>query len=958
MRRALASAVCVIAVSALLAGVWASVATAAFGVATFDGQVVANPAGDPFTQAGGHPEAATVSIDLNARRDTYGNLTPDGSLRNVLVDLPAGFIGNPTATPACATFLDNYGTGNGVNCPGSTQVGVARTTYDANGGVGTFSAPVYSLLPAAGYPASFGFDVAGNTPITLNGQIRSDGDYGLRVSVVNIPQALAVVRTVVTFWGVPADPSHDDERGYFGNSIVSCAQIKSTGGGIPCSSSAQGQVKPFLTNPTGCTAAGVGLQTRLHVDSWDHPTQSADASFVSHDPPGFPLARALWGEPQGPTGCDQVSFQPAVGIAPTTTAAGAPTGLDVSIGFPTDGLLNPTGVAQSNLKRAVVTLPAGMSVNAASADGLGGCAPGEYAAETASSAPGAGCPDASKIGTVAIDTPLLGEQVRGSIFLAKQNDNPFHSLLALYIVAKVPARGVLVKLAGTVTPDPASGQLTATFDDNPQLPFGLLSLHFKEGPRGVLVNPSSCGTVSSHAELTSYSAPDGAPAVSESPLAVGGDCDAAARFTPALQAGVVDPRAGASSTFTLDLSRPDGQQNVVGIDVTLPRGQLAKLRGLPLCTGDAAASGDCPAGSQIGTTTVAVGAGSSPVYIPQPGKTPTAVFMGGPYNGAPFSLVIRVPAQAGPFDLGTVVVRAAVFVDPVDAHVRVVSDPLPQILQGIPLRYQRIAITIDRPGFMVNPTNCGVMSVGGTVTSSQGARAGVGSRFQVGDCARLPFSPRLTASTTAHASRATGAGLDVKIVEGVEGEANVHSVRVELPKQLPSRLTTLQKACVDSVFNANPAACPAASVVGSGTALTPILDVPLTGPAYFVSHGGAAFPDLEVVLQGQGVTIVLDGATFISKQGVTSSTFGNVPDAPIVSFDLSLPAGPHSALTANGSLCSKALQMPTSIVAQNGAQIRQQTRIKVSGCPKAKKAKKHKAKKHKQKMKKRGKDKR
>jgi hypothetical protein len=385
-------------------------------------------------------------------------------------------------------------------------------------------------------------------------------------------------------------------------------------------------------------------------------------------------------------------------------------------------------------------------------------------------------------------------------------------------------------------------------------------------------------------------------------------------------------------------SRSDQDQGLGGVTVQTPPGLLGVLKSVPLCGEPQAAQGACGQESLIGHTTVTAGPGSDPVSVSG------QVFLTGPYAGKPFGLSIVVPAAVGPFNLGTVVVRAGIAVDPHTAALTVSSSPLPTILQNVPLQVRQVNVTIDRAGFTFNPTDCEPLAVNATITSTEGASAQVASRFQAANCAALPFHPMFSAGSLAKTSRQEGAALDVKVAYPSGAQANIHSVAVTLPKQLPARLSTIQQACPEATFNANPAGCDAGSLIGTGTAQTPIFNNPITGPAYLVSHGGAAFPDVDLVLQAEGVTVLLVGHVSITKSGITSATFGEVPDAPISAFELSLPEGPHSGLSAVGSLCTEPLTMPTTITGQNGAQIVQQTRIKVTGCTTTKK-KKHKAKK-------------
>jgi hypothetical protein len=911
----------------------ASTGARVFGVSSFDGSIV-NQDGSVDTQAGSHPFAATTSFSFPSTPDPAAGGTPLAveDAKDISVDLPAGLVGNPVGIPQCPQQdLNAPGDVSVSDCPVGSQVGQVTVHLHL---LNSFTIPVYNMVPNPGEPAQFAANAAA-ADIYIDFHVRSGGDYGLSTTLSGISSLVSLSGSTLTVWGVPADPAHDPMRGAKcipdATSPANCV-----GGGL----SAGVLPTPLLTLPSSCEGPQT---TTLSVDTWQHPGDFKTASFLSHDNAGNPV---------GVDGCNRLQFDPGVVVRPDTSAADSPSGLHVDVHVPLAGLQDPGGLAAANLKKAVVVLPAGVSVNPAAADGLAACSPGQIAL---SSAAPAGCPDASKIGSVEVDTPLVDHPLVGGVFLAAQGDNPFGSLLAIYIAVDDPQTGVVLKLAGHVVPDAVTGQLTTTFDNNPRLPFSDLKLDFYGGPRGALATPASCGVFQTSSQLTPWSAADpnnplpGEVANVGDSFSItsgpgGGPCPGAAQFAPGFVAGTVSNQANGFSPLSVSFSRADGDQRLGGVSVQMPPGLLGMLSSVPLCGEPAASQGTCSSASQIGHTSVSAGAGSSPVVVPQAGAPQAPVFLTGPYKGAPFGLSIVVPAVAGPFNLGTVVVRAAVSVDRHTAQVTIASDPLPSILQGVPLRVRKVDVVVDRPGFIFNPTSCDPLAVNATITSTQGASAAVSSRFQAANCGELPFIPKFSASTSAKTSRANGASLDAKIVIGVKGEANAHVVAVQLPKQLPSRLTTIQKACLDSVFNVNPAACPAASLVGSATASTPVLSVALTGPAYLVSHGGAGFPDLVVVLQGDGVRFDLVGSINISSKGITSSKFASAPDVPINTFDLSLPQGPHSILTSNGSLCAKPLIMPTTITAYNNKQVKQSTRIKVTGCPKAKKAKKHKAK--------------
>ncbi len=555
------------------------------------------------------------------------------------------------------------------------------------------------------------------------------------------------------------------------------------------------------------------------------------------------------------------------------------------------------------------------------------------------------CPEASKIGSLELQTPLIPNTLTGALYLARQEENPFKTLLAAYVVVNDPVTGVLVKIAGEFLPNPITGRITAVFDENPQLPFSDLKLHFFGGPRAELATPQTCGTYSTATELTPWSAPDSGPIPTpfdDFPI----DENCGKGFAPSFTAGSTNLQAGAYTTFVASFSRSDTDQELGGLSVTLPPGLLANLTGIPLCSNADAAAGTCPESTQVGSVSTGVGPGPDPLFVN--GKA----YLTGPYNGGPYGLAVVVPAVAGPFNFGTVVVRQSLRIDPLTSQVTDVSDPFPTIIDGIPLRLRRVDLRMERPGFTFNPTNCTKQGFTGALSSTQGATQPVSSSFQVTNCATLGFKPQFNVSTQGKTSRKDGASLTVKLAypkASFGSQANIKSVKVDLPKQLPSRLTTLQKACPDSTFNTNPANCPSGSKVGTATATTPILQAILTGPAYFVSHGGAKFPELVIVLQGQGITVDLHGETFISKAGITSSTFRQVPDVPIGVFTLNLPEGTDSALAANGNLCTIKLAMPTMFTAQNGATVKQSTPIGVTGCTKhiATKKKKTKGKKRK-----------
>jgi hypothetical protein len=899
--------------------------------------------GGPDTQAGSHPFQLTTTLSLNANTvlalNLLGEIGPEvqplGPLtKDLRFNLPPGLVGNPTAVPQCPmSVFVNSKKPNAPKCPDDTVVGVATPIAAGNNlseqghslDEVVLTEPLFNLEPSQGEPARFGFQTIVG-PVILDASVRTGGDYGVVVSVSDIPNLVEFIGAQVTFWGVPADPRHDNARG---RTCLTHPEI-----GNPCPVKA-GQ--PFLIMPPSCTGP---LRTSMEADLWSNPGAFASKEYTFQNGEGELLEQ---------DGCDRLNFEPSIKVSPDGTQGSSPTGLEVDVHVPQDASLNPTGLAESSIKDTTVTLPAGVTLNPAAADGLLACGLGEIALQSSAEQT---CPEASKVGTVKVKTPLLPNELEGSAYLAAQNANPFGSLVALYIAVYDPVSGVRVRFAGEVKPDPVTGQLVSTFKNTPQLPFEDLTLHFFGGSRAPLGTPAACGSYSAAASFAPWS---GNPAanVSSSPFNItsgpgGSPCSSPLPFSPSLMTGSLNLQAGAFTPFTTTMSRADGQQNLQGIQLHMPPGLSGLLSGVKLCGEAEANAGTCGPESLIGETTVSVGLGGNPFSV-KGGR----VYITGPHDGAPFGLSIVNPAKAGPFDLeketacDCVVVRAKIEVDPHTAALTITTDntgpyKIPTILQGIPLQIQHVNVLITRPGFTFNPTNCAKMAITGSLSSTEGASSALSVPFQVTNCATLGFKPGFRVSTAGKTSRANGASLAVKLTypkAAFGSQANIKSVKVDLPKQLPSRLTTLQKACTAATFEANPANCPAASVVGHAKAITPLIPVPLVGPAYFVSHGGEAFPSLIIVLQGYGVTLDLVGTTFISKAGITSSTFKTVPDAPVGSFELILPQGKFSALAANGNLCKSTLKMPTAFTAQNGAVIHQSTPIGVTGCPKAKRVK-------------------
>ncbi|MGA8363678.1 MAG: hypothetical protein WB709_04080 [Solirubrobacteraceae bacterium] len=904
--------------------------------------------GRPVIGADSHPYQYTTTFAVNTVTTVPGEELPvlaaGGNLREIEVALPPGLVGNPTAIERCTTqqfAATTTATGNvSVNeCPVGSAVGLA-TVEQLEGATGHTPIPVYNLVPPRGMPAQFGFQIFG-VPIYINTRVRSDGDYGITAYLENVTEAQRATATRIILWGTPWEASHDTMRGF-------CGAVQEG------SCSVDGTPRSFLRLPSSCANS---LTTTMSIETWAQPPANALTSFS---------------EP-APTACSAPPFTPTIEAKPTTGVADSPSGLHFKLHLPVAA--HETGphpeeeLGEADLKDASVVLPEGLAVNPASAEGRAACTTGEMGLLPVGSggqvhfdkAPAA-CPDASKIGVVSANVPALDHPIKGSVFLASQEDNPFGSLLAIYIVLEDPESGIVVKLAGKVTPDPVTGRLTTTVLDAPQVPVEDFEFDFFDGARASLRTPATCGTFSTTTSMVPWTSPEGATATPSGSFQVtsastGGACPTSAAGepnAPGFEAGTTSPVAGAYSPLVVHLTREDGAQNFSGLNVTLPPGATGKLAGIPQCSeaqiaiardrshpregAIEQADPSCPSSSMIGTATVGAGAGPNPLYVT--GKA----YMAGPYEGAPFSLAIVTPAVAGPFDFGAVVVRAGLYINPSTAQVTTKSDPIPSILDGIPLDVRSIVVTVDRPGFIVNPTSCNPLTVTGEESSTLAQVASLSSRFQVGSCQNLKFTPRFAVSTTGGTSKAKGASLTVKVAypAGSLGtQANLGRVDLQLPKQLPARLSTLQKACTEAQFNTNPAGCPTASMIGTAKAITPLLSSPLTGPAILVSHGGAAFPDVEFLLQGEGVLVILDGKTQI-KKGITYSHFETVPDQPITTFETTFPQGPYSVLatdlpaSAKNSLCGQALNLPTTLTAQNGALITQNTKATITGCAKTK----------------------
>jgi hypothetical protein len=918
-------------------------------------------AGTPASAAGSHPHQLTVDFTFptKSRGSEVSSVAPP---RDILFDLPPGYLGNPTAAPVLCTEAELEAT---EECPEDSQVGVISLITQV-GGVSPDESPLYAMVPPPGAPAELAFDGANVALfIHLLASLRSDGDYGITTTT---PDILAlpghpVIGARVQLWGDASSPAHNDMR----NKCVHHGVDSK----IPCNDPLPSQRIPFLTLPGSCS--GAPSVFGIHADSWIQPGLFKSATYSSADAEGNPVSVS---------GCSALEYQPTISAQPTTNLADSPSGLEFQLHQPQepphDEPLSPlSGKATAELKDARVTLPAGMVANPAQADGLAGCSEAQigYLGESHYSKQPQSCPDGARLGTLEVTSPLLAqrndeeklvldpgtgepllEPLHGSVFLAQPFKNQFGSLLAIYLAIEDPKTGVVAKLAGKVEPDPNTGQLTATFEDNPQLPLEDIRLSLFKGARGPLVTPPVCGSHTTVSTLTPWTSPEGADAHPQSSFqtiagAGGGGCPAsegAQPNSPSFSAGTLSAQAGAYSPFVLRISREDGSQRITGIDTTLAPGLIGKLAGIAECPDAAIAqaqarhnpeegrlereSPSCPLSSEVGTVNVGAGAGPNPIY------TQGHAYLAGPYKGAPLSLVVITPAIAGPFDLGTVVVRIALYVDPVTAQIHAVSDPLPQILDGIPLDIRSVALKMDRPDFTLNPTNCEPLAITGTATSALGQAAALSQRFQVGGCSALAFKPKLKLAFKGGTKRTKHPALTSMLTYPKQGSfANIARAVVTLPHSEIIDQAHVGNPCTRPQFAAE--ACPKISILGRAKAWSPLLEKPLEGNVYFRSNGGERpLPDIVADLRGQ-IHVELIGAVDTAspkKNARIRTTFFQVPDAPVSRFQLELKGGKEGLLVNSQSLCRSPQKALVELTGQNGKTYDTAPAI-TNQCPKHKK---------------------
>jgi hypothetical protein len=867
-----------------------------------------------FTEAGGRVPNGVTDFEVETV-GAYPHAVPTGIVDHARVDVATGLATSPIAVHQCSVTEFNENelapgaglyTAEPTKC---TQIGIEKiTVYLGAAGDAPIEGKVYNLVPQEAKSASeksyaslYGAVLALPKGITeakglgpaqyyVHSYVKGNVEWGNEASSGGTGQA-----DYHDYFEVEVSPELP---------LVSSRQVL-------FGKSGEGD---FITNATSCPGDNTTFVT-LEDTSGEKSTRS----FTT---------------PIGLEGCGALTFKPGFEIASGSTLSDQPNPITTEVsdynepGAGAKGTNNPTAKAPSQVKTASITLPPEMTLNPSAAAGLEACTPAQ--ARIHSAVFGVACPVGSELGSVSLEVPTLpAGSLTGKVYLGGPESGPITGPpYTIYVVANSARYGVSVRIKGEVVPNEVTGQLTTVFQENPEQPFNNLKISFNRGVLTSIANPLICGEAKGAAGFTPVAA--GVPTTSD-PFGVSiTGCAASIPFSLSQSTAYEPPNAAGHSSYTFSLTRPEGQQYLQKVSTTLPSGVVGEIPAVTLCAEPQAAQGTCGSASRIGTATVTAGSGSSPYTFSGP------VYMTGPYNGAPFGLSIAIPSIAGPFNLGTIVTRSTININPTTARVTAES-VLPTIVKGIPIRLRSLNVNVNRQGFLLNPTNCAVEATQSTLTSTFGAvQTGLSSPFQAEGCSALGFKPGFTASTGAKHSKTQGASL-VTTLSMPGGNANIKSVFVQLPKQLPSRLTTLQKACLAKVFEENPLNCrkvSPGSEVGSATADTPVLSVPMKGPAFLVSHAGEEFPSLELVLEGQGVRVIVEGKTKI-KNGITTTNFAATPDVPVTSITVNLPTGPHSALTTvnlNTNLCTAKLTMPTTLTGQNGKVVKQNTTISPTGC--------------------------
>jgi hypothetical protein len=914
-----------------------SAAQAEFGFVPGGATVTAiNKDGTIDTKAGSHPYAFTTHFEFKTEPD---GSTQGGETRDAEVQLPPGFFGNPQALPKCPQKEFEGGL---PNCSPNTQIGVLRAILP---GFGETKGAVFNVVPPHGIAGELAFSSGASGLVDLQfASVREDGSYGLTVTAPNLPVGISSVTE--TIWGTPADSGHDAERG--------AENAEGTGSGPIASDAPQ---SPYLTMPASCEGVPTSL---IRADSVLDPGNFAEILAPAIDSGGNPVAMSS---------CESVPFSPQISVQPTTRLTENPSGLDFSLDLPNQGLLDKEAIAETEPKRVQVTLPEGMTVNPSLAEGVGICSEAQFKAEKVNTPPGAGCPQASKLGSVVAHTPLLEETFEGAVYLAAPYDNPFGTLTALYLVVRAPGAGVIVKQAGRVDFDPDTGQITTTFDQLPPLPYSSFDFHFKEGARSPLASPPACGEYVTTAKMTPFSAKGDAEAVTRTSSFTidhgteGGACPTGGLppFRPGLIAGSINNAAGRFSPFNVRLFRTDAEQEFTRFSIKLPPGVVGKLAGVPFCPDAAIAaakartgihggeeeinSPSCPAASEIGHSLAGAGVGQSLAYAP--GK----LYLAGPYHGSAISLVAITAAKVGPFDLGTVVIRQAFKIDPETGEVFIDatgSDPIPHIIKGVTVHARDIRAYTDRPQFVLNPSSCKRTSTASTLLGSgldfsseaDDRPVTVSTPFQAADCAALPFKPRLSLKLKGGTRRGDYPALNAVLNMNGIGEAGIRRAQVTLPRSEFIANAHFNTICTRVVFKqgTHPGEkCPTGSIYGKATAETPLLSEPLAGPV-FLRSSEHQLPDVVAALHNGEIDVVLVGRVD-SVKGRLRNTFEATPDAPVKRVVVSLMGGKKGLFENSTDLCASTHKAIASFTGHNGKLHEFNPVVKATGCGKAKKQK-------------------
>jgi hypothetical protein len=852
------------------------------------------------TQAGAHPDLA-VRVDLKTGSENGGT---SAGTRDLSVDLPPGLVAAPSKFPTCP--IDSFlaiNTQSESACPLESQVGMVHLSRHAVGDDPSLAEALYNLPPGDGAVARFGF-LAGAVPRTLELRINPEDGYRLQAELRGLPDFFVISSAEAVVWGVPSDPSHDAQR---------LTPYESSQCGYPCQAPGGSRPSefppiPLMSNPTWCGPSRAGFATTSYAFPGEVFADAADVPSI--------------------VGCDQVPFAPAAALAGTATIADWSSGFEFDLSLPASGFDGRDALIDSAMRRLVLSLPSGYSLNPATAPGLGACSAGQVGLLNVDpplfdDRP-ADCPAASRLATASIETPMLADDLRGNVYLATPRGDPFRSLVPLYLVAE--GNGMLVKLAGRLALDPGSGQVEARFDDLPPLPISDLSLDFEAGKGGLLATPATCGSHRGEVDLLAWSGAETRQPISLETRAEPGGAPCEPRpFSPRLVAGTTSPRAGASSPFVLRIDRASGEQDLLRFEVRLPRGLLPDVSEVAQCAAPAAAAGTCPSSSQVGSASILAGSGPSPLRVPAANAAPAPVYLAGPEAGAPLSLLAAVPVRAGPFDLGSVVVRAAVYVNPRTAQVTVRSQPLPQVLDGIPIDYRRLRIVLDRPGFIRNPSSCASSRIGATMTAVDGAEASPSTSFRVGSCGRLRLRPRLSFGLRGAAGKGGHPALAIRLRSSARSES-ISRLSVLLPATELLDMRHVKGVCSRERFVREE--CGQGSAYGAAAVSSPLLGRPLRGLVR-LRQSRRRLPDLVASVDGQiGLDLV---GRVESLRGRIRVSFDDLPAAPFRRLDLALAGGKRGIVVNTVDLCRADPHATVVVTGQNGA--RRVSRVRVAtGC--------------------------